>query len=89
MLLKKVIKIHLVQNIITDPVALKHTALMSSVLAVCLVRGREHSACAHILSGCEGVYIGAEAHVHAQPFRELSYATPKMQSWTTVYNNIK
>lgn len=69
--------------------ALKYTVLASSVLAVWLGRGREHPACLHILSGCEVVHIGAQAHVHAQPFRKLSYAAPKIQSWTTVCNNIK
>ena len=70
----------MVQNIITDPVALKHTVLASLVLAAWLGRGREHPACPDIPSGCEGVYIGAEAHVHAQPFRKLGYAVPRMQS---------
>lgn len=85
--LKKVVYIQVVQIISTDPVALKHTVLASSVLAVWL--GREHPARPYILSGCEGVCIGAEAHVHAWPFRKLKYAAPKMQSWTTVCNNIK
>lgn len=69
--------------------ALKNTVLASSVLAVWLGRGREHPACLHILCGCEVVHVGAQAHVHAQPFRKLSYAAPKVQSWTTVCNNIK